>query len=78
MLPSYFDYNFVHLRKKTRVRPELSPKFLSPLGSNPAYTRPEKPGLIYNSVALTAFKTLSYDHVIKSDQISKRWTDFYI
>ena len=29
MLPSYFDYIFVHLRQKARLRPELSPKFLS-------------------------------------------------
>ena len=29
MLPSYFDYIFVHLRQKVRLRPELNPKFLS-------------------------------------------------
>ena len=29
MLPSYFDYIFVHRRQKARLRPELSPKFLS-------------------------------------------------
>ena len=28
MLPSYFNYIFVHLRQKVRVRPEWSPKFL--------------------------------------------------
>ena len=27
MLPSYFDYIFMHLRQKARLRPELSPKF---------------------------------------------------
>ena len=27
MLPSHFDYIFVHVRQKTRLRPELSPKF---------------------------------------------------
>ena len=27
MLPNYFDYIFVHLRQKARLRPELSPKF---------------------------------------------------
>ena len=45
MFPSYFDYIFVHLRQKVCFRPELSPKFLSTLGSNPARirTRPEKP-----------------------------------
>ena len=36
MLPSYFDYICVHLRQKERLRPELSPKFLSTLGPNPA------------------------------------------
>ena len=35
MLPSYFDYIFVHLRQKVSFRPELSPKFLSTLGPNP-------------------------------------------
>ena len=35
MLPSYFDYIFVHLRQKARLRPELSSKFLSTLGPNP-------------------------------------------
>ena len=29
MLPSYFDYIFVHLRQKVRLKPELNPKFLS-------------------------------------------------
>ena len=50
MLQSYFDYIFVHLRQKVRLRPELSPKFLSTLGSNPARTRarPEKPAPTYN------------------------------
>ena len=51
MLPSYFDYIFVHLRQKVRLRPELSLKLLSASGPNPARTRtrPEKPGLTYNS-----------------------------
>ena len=35
MLPSDFDYIFVHLRQKARLRPKLSPKFLSTLGPNP-------------------------------------------
>ena len=48
-LPSYFDYIFVHRRQKIRLRPELSPKFLSILGPNPARTRSEKPGPTYNS-----------------------------
>ena len=41
MLLSYFDYIFVHLRQKLRLRPELSRKFLSTSGPNPAQTRPE-------------------------------------
>ena len=43
MLPGYFDYIFVHLRQKGRLRPELSPKFLSTLGPNP--TRKTRPDL---------------------------------
>ena len=31
MLPSYFDYIFVHLRQKVRFKPEI----LSTLGPNP-------------------------------------------
>ena len=51
MLPSYFDYIFVQLRQKVRLRPELSPKLLSTLGPNLARTRirREKPGPTYNS-----------------------------
>ena len=29
MLQSYFDYIFVHLRQKARLRPKLSPKFVN-------------------------------------------------
>ena len=36
MLPSYFDYIFVHLKQKARLRPDFSPKFLSTSGPNPA------------------------------------------
>ena len=56
MLPSYFDYVFVHLRQKAGLRPELSPKFLSTLGPNPArnQARPEKPGPTYNCVSHNA------------------------
>ena len=39
MLPIYFDYIFVHLRQKVRIRPELSPKFLSAFGPKPARTK---------------------------------------
>ena len=35
MLLNHFDYIFVHLRQKVRLRPELSPKFLSTLDPNP-------------------------------------------
>ena len=35
MIRSYFDCIFVHLTQKARLRPELSPKFLSTLGPNP-------------------------------------------
>ena len=51
MLPIYFDYIFVHVRQKVRLRPELSPKFFSTLGPNPARTRTrsKKPGPTYNS-----------------------------
>ena len=49
ILLSYFDYIFVHLRQTARLRPELSPKFLSTLGLNSARTRPEKPGPTYKS-----------------------------
>ena len=35
MLPSYFDYIFVNLRQKVRLRPELSPKFMSTLSPSP-------------------------------------------
>ena len=50
MLPSYFDYIFVYLRQKARLRSELSPKFLSTLGPNPARTRPRKARPDLNSV----------------------------
>ena len=43
MLPNYFDYIFVHLRQKLRLRPELSLKFLSTLGPNP--TQKARPDL---------------------------------
>ena len=43
MLPSYFDYTCVHLKQKARLRPDLSPKFLSTSGPNP--TRKARPDL---------------------------------
>ena len=49
LLPSYFEYIFVHLRQKVRLRPELRPNFLSTLGPNPARAPVEKPGQTYNS-----------------------------
>ena len=45
MLQSHFDYIFVHLRRKVRLRPELSPKFLSTLGPNRNPTQKVKPDL---------------------------------
>ena len=48
MLASYFDYIFLHLRQKARLRPELSPTFCQLL----ARTRPEKFGQTYNSGAI--------------------------
>ena len=58
MLLSYFDYSFVHLIQKVRLRPELSPKFWSILGPSPArtQTRPEKPGPTYNSAFEKPFR----------------------
>ena len=52
MLPSHFDFIFAPFRPKARLRPDLTPKFLSTLGPNLARTRtrPEKPGPTYNSV----------------------------
>ena len=55
MLPSCFDYIFVHLGQKVRLRAELSPKFWSTLGPNLARTRPEKPGPTYNSGVVLLF-----------------------
>ena len=43
ILPNYFGYIFVQLKQKTRLRRELSPKFLSTLGPNP--TRKARPDL---------------------------------
>ena len=43
MLPSYFDYIFVHQKQKARLRPDLSRKFLSTSGLNP--TRKARPDL---------------------------------
>ena len=45
MLPSYFDYIFVHLRQNAHLGPELSTMFCKLL----ALTQPEKPGRTYNS-----------------------------
>ena len=42
-MPSYFDYIFVHLKQKVRLKPELSPKFWSTLVPNP--TRKARPDL---------------------------------
>ena len=47
MLPSYFDYIFVHQRQKAHLGPELSLKFCQLQAR--IRTRPEKTGPIYNS-----------------------------
>ena len=44
----------MHRRQKTLLRSELSPKFFSTLGPNPARTRPEKPGPTYDSGLMIA------------------------
>ena len=46
MLLGYFDYIFVHLRQKARLRSELNPKVCQLY----TRTRPEKPGPTYKSV----------------------------
>ena len=61
MLPSYFDYIFVHLRQKARLRPESSPKFLSTLGPK-SLTGKARPDLQFCSSKLeliTHGKTVS-------------------
>ena len=63
-MSSYFEYIFVHLRQKVRLRPELRTKFLSTLSQNPARTRPrpEKHGSSYNSgLYCFALKALAID-----------------
>ena len=62
MLPSYFDYTFLHLRQKAHLRPELSPRFLSTLGPNAVRTRPEKPGRTYNSDTMIQRKSTTNCH----------------
>ena len=52
MLQSYFDFIFVHLRRKVRLRPEVFVNFGPEPDPNPARTRPEKPGPTYNSAPL--------------------------
>ena len=63
MLPNTFDYIFVHLRQKVRLRPELSPKFLSTLGPNPIRTQLRKPGPTYNFVTKTSNIRISQPRV---------------
>ena len=43
MLPSYFEYIFVYVRQKARLRPELSPKLLSTLGQTQPKPNPKSP-----------------------------------
>ena len=50
MLPSYFDYIFVHLRQKVRLKPEISPEvfvnFRPEPGPNPNPTWKARPDLL--------------------------------
>ena len=69
MLPSYFDDIFVHLRQKVRLRPELSPKFLSTLGPNAARTPLEKPGPTYNSTLPLQQHRKSYSLEVKDKKL---------
>ena len=68
MLLSYFAYSCVHLKQKVRLRPELSRKFLSNLGPNPARTRakpdPKSPA------RLTTRQRTAFENV-KSVKINK-------
>ena len=52
MLPNYFDYIFVHLRQKVRLRPELCPKLLSTLGPN--LTQKARPDLPLRGKQITS------------------------
>ena len=56
MLPNYFDYTFLHLSQKVRLKPELSPKFLSTLGLNPNPTRKAWPDLQLCNALRTKYK----------------------
>ena len=70
MLPSYFDYIFVHLRQKARLRPELSPKSLSTLGPNP--TRKARPDLqlwVYFRINQINISNEVYQKVIRKQQV---------
>ena len=48
MSPSYFDYIFVHLRQKVRLKPELSPKFLSIYAQTRPELNPKSPARLAN------------------------------
>ena len=61
-LPRYFDYIFVHLRKKARFKPKLSPKFLSTLGPNPNPTQKARPDL---QLCLELLKPPSIEEIVE-------------
>ena len=48
MLPNYFDYIFVHLRQKARLRPDLSRMFVI-FRPEPGPNRTRKSGWTYDS-----------------------------
>ena len=64
MFPSYFDYIFMHRRQKARLRPELSPKFLSTVGPKPNSTR--KARLDLQLCPPYTFHTYKLEHFIRS------------
>ena len=70
MLPSCLYYIFVHLSQKARLRPELSPKFLSTLGPNP--TRKARPDLQLCAKTFNKCKKISPEK-----SFWKLWVFFY-
>ena len=64
MLPSYFDYIFVRVRRNAPLRPELSPKFLSTLGPNP--TRKARPDLQLWSTVTISMENDTYTNKIRN------------
>ena len=76
MLPSYFNYNFVHPRQKAPLRHELSPKFFVNFGpepgTNPSPTRKAWPDLQFWSASkpATVLKTAGENRQIEKSLFS--------